>query len=467
MAENQNQSPGADEQPIDDILKEPSVGMVYDKEKDQAKVISRNPDGSLGAVDPTPENEGLFFVMDQRIPENFYKNLQKYHNNPNINIFVLPRRGLDRMKTALNRYWNRTTQNDVKLYCRCKMHPDGRYEYQMKSHGIRDTEIPWDMLARYGLSYGDLERSGNLRKLKNYEPTGMLKLNYYDNIISGLKGDAKLRLSGKGDRIKVDFKFHTNNPDKQIDGVEFTKEDLRNLETFGNLGRVFETPENRYLVSRDFDTQQTEKIPVDMAYMPRFISSKELTEAEIETLKRGEACPLVLVDKNGNVRETIYQYNVIFHKPMPQITVEQRNALAKDKREERDLERIFSESETVGGQTRKPTPTQTPAPDQQAPTPEVAGQGQGQGEQAPAPGQPTPAPEAAGQHQPSPADLFGQQEPGQIPPVQGQDPKPPVPGQNPQGQEPGRKGQGKGESPRPEVKGPEGSGKGQRKGKHV
>ena len=104
MAEEQRQSPGAAQQPNDNSLNEPSIGMMYDKEKDQAKVFSQNPDGSIGTVDPTPENESLFFVMDKNIPLNFYKNLKKYHNNPTINIYVVPRRALERMKDALKRY---------------------------------------------------------------------------------------------------------------------------------------------------------------------------------------------------------------------------------------------------------------------------------------------------------------------------------------------------------------------------
>ena len=42
MAEEQRQSLGADEQPIDNTLNEPSIGMLYDKEKDQTKVFSQN-----------------------------------------------------------------------------------------------------------------------------------------------------------------------------------------------------------------------------------------------------------------------------------------------------------------------------------------------------------------------------------------------------------------------------------------
>ena len=52
MAEEQQQSPGAAQQPNDNSLNEPSIGMMYDKEKDQAKVFSQNPDGSIGTVDP-------------------------------------------------------------------------------------------------------------------------------------------------------------------------------------------------------------------------------------------------------------------------------------------------------------------------------------------------------------------------------------------------------------------------------
>ena len=137
MAEEQQQSPGAAQQPNDNSLNEPSIGMMYDKEKDQAKVFSQNPDGSIGTVDPTPENESLFFVMDKNIPLNFYKNLQKYHNNPTINVYVLPRRALGRMKDALKRYWKNTTRDDVKLYYNYKIHPDGKFECKMKTRGIR------------------------------------------------------------------------------------------------------------------------------------------------------------------------------------------------------------------------------------------------------------------------------------------------------------------------------------------
>lgn len=484
MAEEKQQSPGAGEQPLDNVLNEPSVGMVYDKEKDQAKVFSQNPDGSIGMVDPTPENESLFFVMDKNIPLNFYKNLEKYHNNPTINIYVVPRRALGRMKNALKRYWNRTTSDDVKLYYNYKMRPDGQFECKMKTRGIRDNEIPWNTLASYGLNYGALEQSGNLRRMKNYEPTGMLKLNYFDNIISGLKGDAKLRLSGKGDRVKVDFKFHTNTPDKQIDGVNFTDDDLRNLEMYGNLGRVFETPENRYLVSRDFDTQQIDKIPVDKAFMPRFIYGTELKEPTIDAFKRGEASPVVIADKNGNVREVLYQYNVVFRKPMPVITLEQRNALADNLRQQRDLERIISQPEEATQQMQYP---QTPKQSAEQTT-EATVQGQttaseqsqqGQATEAAEQGQ-APAPEqslqgqtaeAAG-HEQAPTAGLSQQ--GQAAETVGQG-QAPAPQQNQHGQataqgqtsQQGQRQPGAAQKPpRPQVSLPANK-PGRRKGKHL
>lgn len=34
--------------------------MMYDKEKDQAKVFSQNPDGSIGTVDPTLKMKACF-----------------------------------------------------------------------------------------------------------------------------------------------------------------------------------------------------------------------------------------------------------------------------------------------------------------------------------------------------------------------------------------------------------------------
>ena len=237
MAEEQRQSLGADEQPIDNTLNEPSIGMLYDKEKDQTKVFSQNPDGSIGTVDPTPENESLFFVMDKNIPLNFYKNLKKYHNNPTINIYVVPRRALERMKDALKRYWKNTSRDDVKLYYNYKMRPDGQFECKMKTRGIPIDEMPWDTLNRMGYSFGGLEKVNYLQKLQNYEQTGMHKLKYHDDIINYI-GEGKFRLKKSGNRYKVDVKSYARILDEGLFNQKFTDADMKNLEMYGNLGRV-------------------------------------------------------------------------------------------------------------------------------------------------------------------------------------------------------------------------------------
>lgn len=480
MAENQNQSPGAEEQPIDDTLKEPSIGMVYDKEKDQAKVLTRNPDGSFDTVDPTPENESLFFIMDQRIPANFMKNLQKYYANPNINIFVLPRRGLDRMKDALKRYWKNTKSDDVKLYYNYKLRADGQYECKVKSYGIPVHQMPWDTLSQMGFSYGSAMADGSVDRWRNYQQSGMRKLKYLDNVLSFV-GDGKVSIKKKGDVYKADIKTYAHQLDEELFGQKFTKTDMDNLAKYGNLGRVFPTPYGDKLISRDFDTRQLEYIDADRIYLPKKLYGTELRPEDIDAFKRGEARPISVKTTNGEMRELLYQYNVVFHKLMEVMTRQQRNELASEQRRQNEVEDILSRPVAEQQQAPKQGEEQAPAPEQgqTAQAPEAAGQGQtptlapeqGPGGQAPAPGQPTPTPEAAGQGQDPTPDLFGQgqQEPGQKPPAptQGQDPKPPVPGQKPQGQEPNRKGPEKENSPRPEVKTPEGSGKGQRKGKHV
>ena len=277
MAEEQQQSPGAAQQPNDNSLNEPSIGMMYDKEKDQAKVFSQNPDGSIGTVDPTPENESLFFVMDKNIPLNFYKNLKKYHNNPTINIYVLPRRALGRMKDALKRYWKNTTRDDVKLYYNYKIHPDGKFECKMKTRGIPVAEMPWDTLNRMGYSFGGLEKMNYLQKLQNYEQTGMHKLKYHDDIINYI-GEGKIRLKKSGNGYKVDVKSYARILDEGLFNQKFTETDMKNLEMYGNLGRVLETSEGPLLVSRDFDTRQLDYTNTENAFVPRYIRGTELTQ---------------------------------------------------------------------------------------------------------------------------------------------------------------------------------------------
>lgn len=451
MAEEQQQSPGAAQQPNDNSLNEPSIGMMYDKEKDQAKVFSQNPDGSIGTVDPTPENESLFFVMDKNIPLNFYKNLQKYHNNPTINIYVLPRRALGRMKDALKRYWKNTTRDDVKLYYNYKIHPDGKFECKMKTRGIPIDEMPWDTLNRMGYSFGGLEKVNYLQKLQNYEQTGMHKLKYHDDIINYI-GEGKFRLKKSGNRYKVDVKSYARILDEGLFNQKFTDADMKNLEMYGNLGRVLETSEGPLLVSRDFDTRQLDYTNAENAFVPRYIRGTELTQEDINSFRRGEVREIAIVNRDGSVNIVPYQYNAVFRKPMEVLTIEQRNALATKLREQRDMERIISSMpETADGWTQYPQ-----APKQSAEqTAETAGQGQAPAA-VPEQNQQGQAAETAGQGQTPAPDLFGA---GQT--TQG---KTPVQGQtSPQGQKQPRAGQ---KSPRPEVATP--TPKAQRKtGQHV
>lgn len=343
MAENQSQSPGTQEQYPVNALTEPSIGVAYNKQKDTASVLSQNPDGSIGEVEPTPENENLFFIMDKQIPVNFYKNLQKYHNNPAINIYVLPRRALDRAKEALKRYRHATTSDDVKLLYNYKMRPDGQFECKVKTHGIRDNEMPWDTLARFGLSYGALEKTGNLQRLRNYEPTTMLKLAYSDDIISNMVGDAKLRLKGKGENVKLVLKFSTKNPAKKLFNVPLSEEDLKSLATTGNLGHVLHTPVGPLLVSRDFDTQQYDWINPEKAYIPSKLYGNELPKEVVDAFRNGEARIVPTKDANGELRNVLYQYNAVFNKVMQVLTKQQRNELASQLRNKSDVERIISQ----------------------------------------------------------------------------------------------------------------------------
>lgn len=294
--------------------------------------------------------------MDKNIPLNFYKNLQKYHNNPTINVYVLPRRALGRMKDALKRYWKNTTRDDVKLYYNYKIHPDGKFECKMKTRGIPVAEMPWDTLNRMGYSFGGLEKMNYLQKLQNYEQTGMHKLKYHDDIINYI-GEGKIRLKKSGNGYKVDVKSYARILDEGLFNQKFTDADMKNLEMYGNLGRVLETSEGPLLVSRDFDTRQLDYTNTENAFVPRYIRGTELTQEDINSFRRGEVREIAIVNRDGSVNIVPYQYNAVFRKPMEVLTIEQRNALATKLREQRDMERIIPrcpKPPTGGPNTRRP-----------------------------------------------------------------------------------------------------------------
>ena len=224
---------------------------------------------------------------------------------------------------------------------------------------------------------------------------------------------------------------------------------MKNLEMYGNLGRVLETSEGPLLVSRDFDTRQLDYTNTENAFVPRYLRGTELTQEDINSFRRGEVREIAIVNRDGSVNIVPYQYNAVFRKPMEVLTIEQRNALATKLREQRDMERIISSMpETANERTQYPQ-----APKQSAE--QTAGQVQAPAA-VPEQNQQGQAAETAGQGQAPAPDLFGA---GQT--AQG---KTQVQGQtSPQGQKQPGAGQ---KSPRPEVATP--TPKAQRKtGQHV
>lgn len=273
---------------------------------------------------------------------------------------------------------------------------------------------------------------------------------------------------------------------------------------YGNLGRVLETSSGPMLVSRDFDTRQLEYIKAENAFVPRYLRGTELKKEDIDGFRRGEVRHIAIVQRDGSVNIVPYQYNAIFRKPMELLTLEQRNALADQLRQQRDLERIISQPEEATQRMQYPqTPKQTaeqnsetvgqgqtPAPEQnqQGQTIEAAGQEQapavrqsqqeqaretfGQGQSpSPEPSNQTQAAEAAG-HEQAPAAGLSQQ--GQAAETAGQG-QAPAHQQNQQGQataqgqtsQQGQRQPGAAQKPpRPQVSLPANK-SGRRKGKHL
>ena len=213
-------------------------------------------------------------------------------------------------------------------------------------------------------------------------------------------------------------------------------------------------------MSRDFDTRQLDYANAENAFVPRYLRGTELKQDDIDGFRRGQVRDIAIIGRDGSVNIVPYQYNAVFRKPMEVLTLEQRNALANELRQQRDLERIISTPpQHVGGQDQTPKPTQEQAPatapekDQQGQASETVGQ-----EQAPAPtqgqqGQTAEVPAAEPKH--------GQQT--QIPKTAGQGQAPTQGQKSPQGQ--GQPGAGQ-KSPRPEVKVPEPKA-GRKTGKHM
>ena len=282
-----------------------------------------------------------------------------------------------------------------------------------------------------------------------------------DSVINYI-GEGKFRLKKSGDHYKVDIKSYAHVLDEGLFDQKFNAQDMKNLEMYGNLGRVLETSEGPLLVSRDFDTRQLDYSNAENAFIPRYLRGTELKQDDIDGFRRGEIRNIAIVGRDGSVTVVPYQYNAVFRKPMELLTLEQRNALASELRKQRDLERIISTSPEDSGERLQYPQTPKQSAEQAA---ETATQGQAP---APEPSQQTQTAETAVQQQgPVPApDLFGAGQQTQAPGAAKQGQATATASgqhQKPQGPEPGKEQK---PAPRPQVKTPEPK-VGPGKGKHL
>lgn len=331
-----------------------NVATVFDNETNKVKAFSRkqNPDGTYQTVDFTPENESVFLVFSNNMPETFYKNLMRNHQEPKFDLFAFPKKLCNHVREAFRHYQKNTTEDAVKLLYQYKVNKEGEFVCKLKTYGFREDELPWNQLAHIGLDRGTLEQSGNLRRLMAGDISQLISVDSADPMLR-FKGDVKLRIESEKGKLKLDMRGPTFQKQLGLYGVNFSEQGLKELDTYGNLGTVHHTPYGDFLVSKDPDTRQVYHQRVEWAYVPEKLYGTKLTKEQYDALKEGKAAAVVVTGQNGKPKERNYQYNATFRRVLQQMTWQERQELFKDIKRMNDLDRIASRVPSEIGERNK------------------------------------------------------------------------------------------------------------------
>ncbi len=300
------------------LVLEDRTEVQNEKEVGKLSVVSGIDDkGNLKTTEALAANQAAFLKFNNKdgLLKNFMTNFLKQFNNPTH--FGLYRvvadnveQGVDNLRTMLQSREKPETQEQL-----AKMGvPFEDYLPRQKNTTAIDPEkVDWKMLDSLGLSREQLEQSGELDKMLNWQKSNLITIAVPVGNTT-IYTDARLAFRTDGEGY-TGLAIHPIRKEPQLDfpymGYKFSPEEKEQLLTTGNLGKTIEvTPKNgdpfSAYVSIDPQTNELVALRADRVNIPKEIKGVTLSDAQYKDLVEGKA---VKTSKNGKSFDATLQVN--------------------------------------------------------------------------------------------------------------------------------------------------------------
>lgn len=304
------------------LVLEDRTEMKNKQEAGKLSIVSGIDDkGNIKTSEATSANQATFLKFNNKdsLLENFMKNFLKQFNEPSrFGLYKIlannVEQGVDNLRTLLQ---NREQPESQQQLSKVDVPFEDFLPQQKNATAIAPEKVDWKQLDNLGLSREQLEQSGELDKMLNWQKSDLITIAIPMGDTT-IYTDARLafRTDGEGN---IGLAIHPLRKEPQLDfpymGYKFSPEEKEQLLTTGNLGKTIEvTPKNgesfSAYVSIDPQTNELIALRADRVNIPKEIKGVTLSDAQYKDLVEGKAVKVEgMTAKSGKTFNATLQVN--------------------------------------------------------------------------------------------------------------------------------------------------------------
>lgn len=304
------------------LVLEDRTEVTNEKETGKLSVVSGIDDkGNLKTTEATAANQAAFLKFNSKegLLENFMKNFLRQFNEPTrFGLYKVVasnvEQGVGNLRTLLQ---SREKPENKQQLAEIGVPFEDYLPQQKNTTAIDPEKVDWKQLDRLGLSREQLEQSGELTNMLNWQKSNLMTIAIPMGDTT-IYTDARLafRTDGEGN---IGLAIHPLRKEPQLDfpymGYKFSPEEKEQLLTTGNLGKTIEvTPKNSEpfaaYVSIDPQTNELIALRADRVNIPKEIKGVTLSDAQYKDLVEGKAVKMEgMTAKSGKTFNATLQVN--------------------------------------------------------------------------------------------------------------------------------------------------------------
>lgn len=304
------------------LVLEDRTEVKNEKETGKLSVVSGIDDkGNLKTTEATAVNQAAFLKFNSKegLLENFMKNFLRQFNEPTrFGLYKVVasnvEQGVGNLRTLLQ---SREKPESKQQLAEIGVPFEDYLPQQKNTTAIDPEKVDWKQLDRLGLSREQLEQSGELTNMLNWQKSNLVTIAIPMGDTT-IYTDARLAFR-TDDNGNVGLAIHPLRKEPQLDfpymGYKFSPEEKEQLLATGNLGKTIEvTPKNgnpfSAYVSIDSQTNEIVALRADRVNIPKEIKGVTLSDAQYKDLVEGKAVKVEgMTAKSGKSFNATLQVN--------------------------------------------------------------------------------------------------------------------------------------------------------------